>query len=266
MLFRPLVLVPVALSARGSPDLTAGLVLTALLAGLALAATDGDRLLPHRFPDHARCLAEAGVFTLAVAGLLAVPQTVGWLVLLLALTGLGLGMVTPAHNATIMGAIPARSSGTGGGLVNMTGGLGTALGVAQVTLALYVADSDGNPDREPLGRRRPGGSVGRRGGGGVAEPRQTDRNRRRWPCDGGPEGIRNAAEWVRLSSPSPPSTTRRYRRRWPSWRRRGRTRWTPTPSTGSSPSRARRSASGGGRRRPTASRPREEPDRRTVAP
>jgi hypothetical protein len=37
-----------------------------------------------------------------------------------------------------MGAIPARAAGTGGGLVNMTRGLGTALGVALVTLTLYL--------------------------------------------------------------------------------------------------------------------------------
>ncbi|OLZ73447.1 MFS transporter [Streptomyces sp. IMTB 2501] len=141
VLFGPLVLVPVVLTARGSSDLTAGLVLTALPAGFALAATGGDRLLPHSLPDRARCLAGAGLFTLAVAGLLAVPLTPGWLVPVLALAGLGLGVFTPANNAMVMGAIPARSSGTGGGLVNMTRGLGTALGVALVTLALHLAGS-----------------------------------------------------------------------------------------------------------------------------
>ncbi|MFF0130339.1 hypothetical protein ACFYTG_32285 [Streptomyces mirabilis] len=57
----------------------------------------------------------------------------------MALAGLGLGTFTPANNAMIMSAIPVRSSGTGGGLVNMTRGLGTALGVALVTLALHLA-------------------------------------------------------------------------------------------------------------------------------
>ncbi|MER6874625.1 MFS transporter, partial [Amycolatopsis sp. NPDC000673] len=36
-----------------------------------------------------------------------------------------------------MSAIPARMSATGGGLVNMARGLGTALGVALVTLCLH---------------------------------------------------------------------------------------------------------------------------------
>ncbi|MEU6772245.1 MFS transporter [Streptomyces sp. NPDC046759] len=145
VLFGPLVLVPVVLTARGSSDLTAGLVLTALPAGFALAATGGDRLLPRGLPDRTRCLAGAGVFTLAVAGLLVAPLTIGALLPVLALTGLGLGMFTPANNAMIMGSIPARSSGTGGGLVNMTRGQGTALGVALVTLALHLAGSAGLP-------------------------------------------------------------------------------------------------------------------------
>ncbi|MCH0563022.1 MULTISPECIES: MFS transporter [unclassified Streptomyces] len=138
VLFGPLVLVPVVLTARGASELTAGLVLTALPAGFALAATGGDRLLPSGLPDRGRCLAGSVVFTLALAALLVVPLTAGGLVPVLVLTGVGLGTFTPANNAMIMGAIPARSSGTGGGLVNMTRGLGTALGVALVTLALHL--------------------------------------------------------------------------------------------------------------------------------
>ncbi|WP_445025247.1 MFS transporter [Streptomyces sp. SAS_270] len=138
VLFGPLVLVPVVLTARGSSELTAGAVLTALPAGFALAATGGDRLLPRSLSDRGRCLSGTAVFTLATAALLFVPLTVAWLVPVLALTGLGLGTFTPANNTMIMGAIPARSSGTGGGLVNMTRGLGTALGVALVTLALRL--------------------------------------------------------------------------------------------------------------------------------
>nr|WP_306184830.1 MULTISPECIES: MFS transporter [unclassified Streptomyces] len=143
VLFGPLVLVPVVLTARGTSDLTAGLVLTALPAGFALAATGGDRLLPGRLPDRGRCLAGACAFTLAVAALLVVPLTIGWLVPVLALTGLGLGTFTPANNSMIMRSIPARASGTGGGLVNMARGLGTALGVALVTLALHVVSGGG---------------------------------------------------------------------------------------------------------------------------
>ncbi|GGY08073.1 MFS transporter [Streptomyces anandii JCM 4720] len=143
VLFGPLVLVPVVLTARGTPELTAGLVLTALPTGFALSATGGDRLLPRRLADRGRCMAGSVVLMFALAALLVVPLTMVWLLPVLALTGLGLGMFTPANNAVIMSAIPARSSGTGGGLVNMTRGLGTALGVALVTLALHLAGSAG---------------------------------------------------------------------------------------------------------------------------
>ena len=138
VLFGPLVLVPVVLAARGSSVLAAGAVLTALPAGFALAATGGDRLLPRAMADRSRCVLGAAVFTAAVAALAAVPMTPAWLVPVLALTGVGLGTFTPANNSVIMGAIPARSSGTGGGLVNMARGLGTALGVALVALALHL--------------------------------------------------------------------------------------------------------------------------------
>ncbi|MDF3291567.1 MFS transporter [Streptomyces silvisoli] len=143
VLFGPLVLVPVALTDAGSSELTAGLVLTALPAGFALAATGADKLLPASITDRGRCLIGAVVCTGTLAVLLVAPLTSTWLTLLLALLGLGLGTFTPANNTLIMGAIPVASSGTGGGLVNMTRGLGTALGVALVTLALHLASGSG---------------------------------------------------------------------------------------------------------------------------
>ncbi len=60
----------------------------------------------------------------------------------LALLGLALGVFVPANNALVMKAVPATSAGTGGGMVNMTRGLGTAVGVAAVTLAYHLAPGD----------------------------------------------------------------------------------------------------------------------------
>jgi MFS family permease len=139
VLFGPLVLVPVVLAARGASVLTAGGVLTALPAGFAVAAIGADRILPGRLPDHRRCVLGAAVGAVALTVLLLTPHTPSWLVPALALLGLGLGTFTPANNALIMRAIPVGSSGTGGGLVNMARGLGTALGVATMTLALHTA-------------------------------------------------------------------------------------------------------------------------------
>ncbi|PWI44497.1 MFS transporter [Streptomyces sp. ICBB 8177] len=144
VLFGPLVLVPAALTAAGRSELTAGVVLTALPAGFAAAATGADRVLPRGLPDRTRCLLGAGVCVAALAWLAATgPAALGTLTAALAVLGLGLGLFTPANNTLIMSAIPAGSSGTGGGLVNMARGLGTALGVALVTLALHLTSATG---------------------------------------------------------------------------------------------------------------------------
>ncbi|MFF4604804.1 MFS transporter [Streptomyces sp. NPDC001339] len=139
VLFGPLVLVPLVLTGTGSSELAAGLVLTALPAGFALGATAADKLLPAALTERGRCLLGAGVCVGALAALAVLPLTTAWLPPVLVLLGLGLSTFTPANNTLIMRAIPAGSSGTGGGLVNMARGLGTALGVALVTLVLHLA-------------------------------------------------------------------------------------------------------------------------------
>nr|WP_202447072.1 MFS transporter [Streptomyces sp. SID5468] len=151
VLFGPLVLVPVVLTGAGRSALTSGLVLTALPAGFAVAATVADRVLPRAATDRGRCLLGAVVCAGALAALLVTPvASVPWTASLLAVLGLGLGTFTPANNTVIMQAVPTGSAGTGGGLVNMARGLGTALGVALVTLALHLGggghgDQGGTP-------------------------------------------------------------------------------------------------------------------------
>jgi MFS family permease len=137
VLFGPLVLIPQVLTARGDSVLRAGLMLTALPAGFGLAAVAGERLLPARWPNRARCVAGGVVAACSVAAL-AVPAPHAATVLLLGLTGIGLGIYIPANNAEIMAAVPPGSAATAGGMVNMTRGFGTALGVAVVTLGLHA--------------------------------------------------------------------------------------------------------------------------------
>jgi EmrB/QacA subfamily drug resistance transporter len=139
VLFGPLALIPQVLTSRGTSETHAGLVLTALPAGFALAALAADRVLPRRLDNRRRCLAGGAVAALA-AGTLGVASVGSLLgVLLLALLGVGLGLFIPANNTAIMAAVPCRMSATAGGMVNMTRGIGTALGIAVVTLALHVA-------------------------------------------------------------------------------------------------------------------------------
>jgi EmrB/QacA subfamily drug resistance transporter len=148
VLFGPLVLVPVVLADAGVAAQHAGLVLTTLPAGFALAATLGGRL---RLLGGERRRHQIGavVAAAALAGLVVAPLTEPVLAGALAVVGLGLGVFTPANNAMIMAAIPARASATGGGLVNLARGLGTALGVALPVLALHLATQTGHPAAGP---------------------------------------------------------------------------------------------------------------------
>ncbi|MGB8962118.1 MAG: MFS transporter [Pseudonocardiaceae bacterium] len=138
VLFGPLVLIPVTLTAAGFSELHAGLILTALPAGFAVAATSSGRLLPRSWSDRSRCTLGAVLGVTVLIGLVAAPLTGMALIPLLAALGAALGIFTPANNSLVMRAIPARTAGTGGGLLNMTRSLGTALGVALVTLALHL--------------------------------------------------------------------------------------------------------------------------------
>jgi EmrB/QacA subfamily drug resistance transporter len=144
VLFGPLVLFPQILTAPGDSPLRAGLMLTALPAGFGSAAVAAERILPARWSDRRRCLA-GGVTAATAAAALAAPVPTVVTVLLLAVLGAGLGTYIPANNAAIMAAIPASNAATAGGMVNMTRGLGTALGIAVVTLALHAGEQLGNP-------------------------------------------------------------------------------------------------------------------------
>ncbi|MGW4381350.1 MFS transporter [Kitasatospora sp. NPDC004531] len=138
LLFCPLVLEPVLLTGRGASAATAGLVITALPAAFALAATAGGAMLPRGWDDAKRCRAGA---LLAAAGLAALAATTSAAAVgPLLVAGYGLGLLLPANNALVMRAIPAPSSAVGGGLVNMVRSLGTALGTALPALAVHLAD------------------------------------------------------------------------------------------------------------------------------
>ena len=58
--------------------------------------------------------------------------------LALAGVGLGLGAFAPANNASIMRSVPASTTATAGGVINMTRALGTAVGISLVTLTSHV--------------------------------------------------------------------------------------------------------------------------------
>jgi MFS family permease len=136
VLFGPLVLVPDVLGSHQTAK--AGIILTALPLGFAAAALGANRVLPTSWTDRRRAMTGSALAVVALLILIPLPFTPAALMPMFALLGLGLGTFTPANNTLVMGAIPAQAAGTGGGLVNMARGLGTALGVALVTLTLYL--------------------------------------------------------------------------------------------------------------------------------
>jgi MFS family permease len=150
VLFGPLVLFPQVLTAHGGSVLQAGLILTALPAGFGLAAVGAERILPARWADRRRSLF-GGILTTCCAAALAIPAPLTLTVLWLGLLGAGLGAYIPANNAAIMAAVPPHRTAAMGGLVSMARGLGTALGVAVVTLALHTAARAGHAAAGPAG-------------------------------------------------------------------------------------------------------------------
>ncbi len=73
---------------------------------------------------------------LASLGILRPPGPV--FLALIAVVGVGLGLFTPPNNAAIMGSVPRDRSGLASGVLNMTRGMGTALGLALTALVFDV--------------------------------------------------------------------------------------------------------------------------------
>ncbi|MFJ4655885.1 MFS transporter [Nocardia sp. NPDC088792] len=146
VLFGPLALFP---QLHGADVTGSGVVLTALPVGFAVAAIAGARILPREWDTRFRERLGAAAAVLALAGLVISPSTAWWAFICLGVLGLGLGLFIPSNNTGIMSAIPPGRSGTSGGLVNMSRGLGTAGGVAVVTLALHLGGHTGNSSAAP---------------------------------------------------------------------------------------------------------------------
>jgi EmrB/QacA subfamily drug resistance transporter len=139
VLFGTLFVVPYYLSAKHVGFALLGLELSVLPVGIGIAAPIAGRLL-NRTGERPFT---AGGMILTAAGLLEIALWHGTTGLLagLALAGLGLGAFTPANNATIMSASPPGHTGVVSGVLNMTRGMGTALGVA-LAGALFTAAAD----------------------------------------------------------------------------------------------------------------------------
>jgi EmrB/QacA subfamily drug resistance transporter len=143
VLFGVLTVVPFYLEiARHATPAAAGVQLLAVPLGLALAAPIAGRLADR---IGARPLTFGGM-TATAAALAAsalLHGQAGIFLLALAIAGIGLGAFTPPNNAAIMGSAPAHQSGMASGILNMTRGLGTSLGLALAGLAYTVGAGAG---------------------------------------------------------------------------------------------------------------------------
>jgi MFS family permease len=119
VLFGTLLAVPLHLHSAA----TAGAVLTAL--PIALGVTAAFAIRGSTVGLVLLCAACAGMAFVPLAGL----------VVLLAVAGIGLGLFTPANNAAIAGSGQEEHAGMVSGVLNMTRGIGTALGIAVAGLA-----------------------------------------------------------------------------------------------------------------------------------
>ena len=144
VLFGALTVVPFYLElAKGQPPGEAGLELLLLPLGLALAAPVAGRAAERL---GARPLTVGGMVLTGAVLLTTATATRDLTVVLasLAAAGVGLGAFTPPNNAAIMSAAPPALSGLASGVLNMTRGLGTSLGLAIAGLAYTLGASSGD--------------------------------------------------------------------------------------------------------------------------
>jgi EmrB/QacA subfamily drug resistance transporter len=98
-----------------------------------VAGRVADRIGARRLTVSGMALVAGGFLALGVLR----PGTPGLLLLLAAIGG-GLGLFTSPNNATIMGSAPPQQAGMASGILNMSRGIGTALGLAVTGLLFTV--------------------------------------------------------------------------------------------------------------------------------
>jgi EmrB/QacA subfamily drug resistance transporter len=145
VLFGVLLVSPLYLAAGPMSAATAGLLITVLPLALGvvapLAGTAADRFGGPLVATVGLAIVTAGL----IAGAVVTPSP-RVLVIVLAIVGLGLGLFTPPNNAAIARAGRDDQAGMVSGLLNMTRGIGTSLGVALAGATFALASARGGPD------------------------------------------------------------------------------------------------------------------------
>ena len=124
--------------ARGASPGQVGLLLSVIPLALGCVAPLAGQLAEH---VGTRVLTVVGMaLTSGALALLGLRPPSSWLLIgELGVIGFGLGLFTPPNNASIMASVPRTQAGMAGGVLNMTRGLGTALGLALTSLVFGLA-------------------------------------------------------------------------------------------------------------------------------
>lgn len=157
-------------TAEGMGPVGAGLALLPMsLAGFLVAAASG-KLLHGASP---RITIGGGLLLIAAGALLQgwmLDAGDGWTALVpgLAVTGVGVGLISPALAAAAMGAVPPARAGMAGGALNTARQLGMALGIAVLGAVFHTGLADGL-----AGSGQPHGTAAALAGGGAARLLET---------------------------------------------------------------------------------------------
>ncbi len=120
----------------------AGLMLGVMPIALGLTAPFAGRLAD-RVGERPLTIAGMAIAAATMGSLLVAHGSLPAIVVELTVLGIGLGMFTPPNNAAIMGSAPREQSGVASGVLNMTRGMGTAMGLAFTSLVFgLVAGSE----------------------------------------------------------------------------------------------------------------------------
>lgn len=145
VLFGVLLVSPLYLEARSTSTATAGLLITVLPFVLGIVAPVAG-IAADRFGAAPVTTVGLGIATAGLVLGAVVEPSQGVLIVVLAVAGLGLGLFTPANNATVARAGRDEQAGMVSGLLNMTRGVGTALGVALAGATFSLAGAGGTRD------------------------------------------------------------------------------------------------------------------------
>lgn len=142
VLFGVLFAVPFFLErGRAQPPAQAGLELMIMPVALGVVAPFAGKLADRL---GARPLTVSGMVLAALSLTALGVGATGTIAFLAALAGVGagLGLFTPPNNAAIMGCVPRQQAGVASGVLNMTRGMGTAMGLAFTSLVFGLAGGD----------------------------------------------------------------------------------------------------------------------------